>query len=110
MRLDGEIKRDVEKEILWAPGLDATDIIVGVKDGIVTLSGFVRRYTDKYEAEAAAKRVVGVVGLANAIEVYLPGSGQRPDPEIAREAVAAIRARLPLAWEHIKLIVKKGWI
>jgi osmotically-inducible protein OsmY len=81
-----------------------------VKDGVVTLTGFVRRYSDKDDAEAAAKRVAGVAGVANDIEVRVPAVDQRPDPEIAREAVTAIESRLPTSWEHIKVMVKNGWV
>ena len=90
-----DIKRDVEEELRFNPDLDATDIAVAVKDGVVTLSGFVRSYSQKWEAERTAKRVQGVSGLANDIEVRLPVFNRRPDPEIARDAVAAIQADLP---------------
>ena len=81
-----------------------------MKNGVVTLTGFVHSYVDKYEAEAAAKRVAGVVGLANDIEVRLRNVDEKPDPEIAREAVAAIKSQLPYSWENIKVIVKDGWV
>jgi osmotically-inducible protein OsmY len=110
MRNDGDIKKDVEDELRWDPELDATDVAVAVKSGVVTLTGFVKSYSEKYEAELAAKRVAGVAGVANDIEVRLPDSDQRPDPEIARDAVSAIRNRLPLASQHIKAIVKDGWV
>jgi osmotically-inducible protein OsmY len=92
------------------PNIDATDIAVAVKNGVVTLSGFVRSYGDKYEAEKAAKRMAGVVGVANDLEVRLPGVDERPDLEIARDAVAAIKSQLLSASEHIKVIVKNGWV
>jgi hypothetical protein len=95
MRSDSDIKRDVEDELRWDPDLDATDIAVTVKSGVVTLAGFTRSYSDKLEAEAAAKRVAGVLGVANDIEVRLPALDQRPDPEIARDAIAAIKTRVP---------------
>jgi osmotically-inducible protein OsmY len=110
MRSDDDIKRDVEEELKWEPDLDATDIAVAVKGGVVTLTGFVRSYSEKWQAEAAAKRVAGVVGVANDLEVRLPGTDERPDPEIARDAVAAIKNRLPLAAENIKVVVKDRWV
>src|SRR6202047_3926781 len=97
MKTDSDIKRDVEDELRWDPDVDPTDIAVAVKNGVVTLTGFVRSYGQKFSAERAAKRVTGVVGLANDLEVRLPGADQRPDPEIARDAVAALKTRLPLA-------------
>src|SRR5919206_4142195 len=82
MKSDSEIERDVKDELSWNPDLDATDIAVSVKEGVVTLTGFARSYTDKFEAEAAAKRVSGVVAIANDIEVRMPSADERPDPEI----------------------------
>jgi osmotically-inducible protein OsmY len=90
MRSDPDIKRDVENELRWSPALDATDIAVAVKNGTVELAGFVKLYSDKYEAEYVVKRVAGVAGLANDIEVRLADYDQRPDPDIARDAVSAI--------------------
>jgi osmotically-inducible protein OsmY len=110
MKSDSEIERDVKDELSWNPDLDASDIAVSVKKGVVTLTGFVRSYTDKFEAEAAAKRVSGVVAIANDIEVRMPSVDERPDPEIARDAVAAIKSQLPISSEKIKVIVKNGWI
>jgi osmotically-inducible protein OsmY len=110
MRSDSDIKRDVESELKWDPDIDPTDIGVSVKNGVVTLTGFVRSYLQKIEAEADAKRVTGVVGLANDIEVRLQSGSERPDPEIAREAVAAIKSELPYSHERFKVIVKNGWL
>ena len=110
MRSDYEIELDVKDELQWDPNLDATDIAVSVKKGVVTLAGFVRSYADKYEAESAAKRVAGVLGVANDIEVRMPSVDERPDPEIARDAVAAIKSQLPISSEHIKVVVKNGWV
>ena len=55
MRSDSDMKRDVEDELRWDPDIDSTDIAVTVKNGVVTLAGFTRSYSDKLEAEAAAK-------------------------------------------------------
>jgi osmotically-inducible protein OsmY len=110
MKSDSDIKRDVEEELLFDPDIDAADIGVTVKNGVVTLTGFVKSYTEKFEAEAAAKRVAGVMGLANDLEVRLPGGAERPDPDIARDAVAAIKARLPFSAENIRAVVKNGWV
>jgi osmotically-inducible protein OsmY len=110
MRTDSEIERDVVEELKWNPDLDSTDIAVTVKDGVVTLAGFVKSYVDKTEAEVAAKRVAGVVAVANDIAVRLPATDERPDPEIAREAVASLRNQLPISAERIKVVVKNGWV
>jgi osmotically-inducible protein OsmY len=110
MKSDSEIERDVRDELKWNPNLHAEDIAVSVKDGVVTLSGFTKSYTDRLEAEATAKRVAGVHAVANDIEVRLPAIDQRPDPDIARDAVAALKSELPISHNRIKVIVKDGWI
>jgi osmotically-inducible protein OsmY len=110
MRSDDEIKRDVEEELRWSPDVDPTDIAVAVKDGVVTLTGFARSYSQRREAEAAAKRVAGVLGVVNNLEVRLPIIHRRPDPEVARDAVDAIKLWLPYSYEHIKVVVRDGWV
>jgi osmotically-inducible protein OsmY len=110
MRSDSEIEQDVRAELDWQPGLDTTDIAISVRNGVVTLAGFVHHYSDKYTAEVAAKRVVGVVAVANDIDVGIPTMDERPDPEIARDAVAAIKSRLATTWQRIKVIVKNGYV
>src|ERR1700733_14294498 len=110
MRSDSEIKRNVEDELRWDPDIVSDDIAVAVKSGVVTLTGFVRSYGQKLQAEADAKRVAGVVGVANDVEVRLPEIDQRPDPDIARDAVAALKAQLPYSWEAIKVLVRNGWV
>ena len=110
MKSDSDIKRDVEAELKWDPDIDPTDIGVAVKGGVVTLTGFVRSYTQKWQAERDVKRVSGVVGVANDIEVRLPTSSQRPDPEIARDAVAALKHELPYSSETMRVLLKDGWL
>jgi osmotically-inducible protein OsmY len=110
MRPDDDIKRDVEAELRWDPDIDATDIAVAVKDGVVTLSGFVRSYAQKWQAEGDAKRVSGVLGVANDLEVRLPVIHQKPDPELAREIVQELRHELPYSYNLVRVIVADGWV
>jgi osmotically-inducible protein OsmY len=97
-------------ELKWDPNVDSTDIGVAVKQGVVTLGGFVRSFAQKLAAESAVKRVMGVVGLANDLEAWLPGVDERPDPEIAQDAVAELKTWLPDAWHHVQPVVEHGWV
>jgi osmotically-inducible protein OsmY len=108
MRTDSEIKKDVEDELRWDPDIDATDIAVAVHNSVVTLTGFVRSYMQKTQAERDAKRVAGVLGVANDIEVRLPYINKRPDPEIARDAIQKVQSELPYSSQFIKVTVKDG--
>jgi osmotically-inducible protein OsmY len=110
MRADADVKRDVEAELNSDPSVDATDIAVAVTEGVVTVTGFVRSYRKRNAAEAAAKRIAGVVAVVNDIEVRWPLLHQRPDPDIARDAVEAIRRDLPEAADDIKVVVHDGWV
>ena len=110
MRTDSDIKRDVEEEIKYDAGVDSSDIAVSVKSGVVALTGFVGSYSQKLQAEADAKRVSGVMGVANDIQVRIPSVDARPDPEIARDVVAQLEAELPFSHEQIKSVVKNGWV
>lgn len=109
MKSDLEIKKDVEAELRWAPDVDDTDIAVKVNGGAVTLSGFASSYLEKYRAEIAVRRVRGVAAVANDIRVK-PLAGGPADPEIARAAIAALKAELPVTWEQIKPVVKDGHV
>jgi osmotically-inducible protein OsmY len=110
MRTDSEIESYVKEELRWDPDLDSSDIAISVKNSVVTLAGFVRSYLERYEAEKAAKRVAGVIAVANDIEVRLPAIDERPDPEIAREVATAIKNQLPLSYEQIKAVVRNGLV
>ena len=110
MQTDSEIKRNVEEELRFDPSIRGADIAVAVKDGVVTLTGFVHSYSQKYDAERAVKRLGGVRGVANDIEVRLPDIDAKTDPEIARACVEAIKHDLPLSWERIKVIVRSGFV
>ena len=108
MRSDQEIKRDVEYELQWDSDIDPSDIGVAVKDGTVALSGFVRSWRQKRKAVEDALRVIGIRAVANDLEVRLPLVNKRPDPEIAREIVAELKAELPYLADGIKAIVNNG--
>jgi osmotically-inducible protein OsmY len=110
MRTDSEIKKDVEDELRWDPDIDATDTAVGVHNGVVALTGFVRSYMQKTQAERDAKRVAGVSAVANDVEVRLPYINKRPDPEIARDAVQKLQKALPYSSQYIKVTDRDGWL
>jgi osmotically-inducible protein OsmY len=110
MKMDIDIQRDVLEELKWEPSVNAAHIGVSVKDGIVTLSGHVSSFAEKYEAELAAKRVSGVRAIANEVEIRLPGSSQRSDEDIARTAVEALRNNVFVPADRIKVLVSKGWV
>jgi osmotically-inducible protein OsmY len=108
VRTDAQIRDDVLFELKWDPKISSSDIGVAVKDGVVTLTGFVHSYFEKDAAEKAAKRVYGVRGVANDIEVRLASA--RTDPEIAREAVQELQNHVSLPADKIKVTVKNGWV
>lgn len=95
MRADSDIQHDVELEIRYDPAIRSTDIGVAVRNRIVTLTGFVRSYTERFQAERDAKRVAGVAAIANELEVRLPSADQRSDTELAEEVVLTLASQVP---------------
>jgi osmotically-inducible protein OsmY len=110
MRTDSEIQRDIEDELRWDPSLDNNDIAVAVRDGVATLAGYVKSYLDKWHAERVASRVKGVKAIANDLNVKLPSSSERSDPDIARAAVDALKWNIAVPADRIKVKVDKGWV
>ena len=109
VRSDDAIRSSVLFELKWEPKLThPEEIAVAVKDGVVTLSGFVPSYWEKDAAEKAVKRVYGVRGVANDIKVKLPS--ERTDPEIARDAVQSLQSYVSLPADKLKVTVKNGWV
>jgi len=105
MQSDNEIRRAVEAELSCHPLVDDTDLLVTVKDGVVTLSGYARNLFQKYGAEDAVKRVAGVIAVANTIALYRGLRLNLTDPEIARGAVCALKRALPECAERIRPLV-----
>lgn len=107
-RSDTAIRDDVQFELKYDPKITSTDIGVAVKDGVVTLTGYVSSYWEKDEAEKAAKRLYGVRAVANDLQIKLPYS--RTDPEIARDAVHELESHISIPSDKIKATVKNGWV
>jgi osmotically-inducible protein OsmY len=107
---DADIQKDITEELSWEPSLRDDDIAVGVREGIVTLGGFVDSYAEKQRAERVAARVSGVKAIANELEVKVPKLFERTDPEIARAAVAALTWNTSVPHDQIQVKVEKGWV
>ena len=107
-RTDSAIREDVIYEFKWDPKITSNDIGVAVKDGVVTLSGFVSSYMEKDAAEKAVKRVYGVRAVANDLQVKLTST--RTDPEIARDVVEELENHILIPADKIKVTVRNGWV
>jgi osmotically-inducible protein OsmY len=109
MKTDLELRQDVERELAWAPQVDASKIAVTAKDGVVTLTGQVRQYLDKWEAERIAKRVFGVTGIADNIEVTL-GGAKPNDTDLTATVLHALKTNVSVPPDKIKPVVSGGWV
>ncbi len=109
-RTDALIQSDVMAELKWEPRVKPNEIGVAVKDGVVTLTGWVDSYTKRWAAEEAAHRVRGVKAVANYIEVKLSSSDQKTDADIAAAAVRALEWDAFLSIDKLDVTVSKGWV
>ncbi|OYU46391.1 MAG: OsmY domain-containing protein [Burkholderiales bacterium PBB4] len=110
MKTDSQLQRDVMAELKWEPSVHAEQIGVEAKDGVVTLTGHVSSYLEKFHAEEAAQRVEGVMALAIEMDVKLSQLGMRNDEDIARSAETALEWMGAPASKTVKVIVEKGWV
>ncbi|MBM4254107.1 MAG: BON domain-containing protein [Deltaproteobacteria bacterium] len=107
MKTDNQIRQDILDELGFDPSVASENIAVSVSDGVVTLSGFVPSFADKYSAEKAAFRVAGVKAVAEEIEVKLPPTNTKSDQEVAKAAADAIRWNVSLP-STIQISVEDG--
>lgn len=108
-KTDQQLKEDILEELRWAPNVSDTDIGVTVHDGVVTLTGSVPNFAEKYSAEKAALRIVGVSSVAEKIEVKIPGTYMRDDTEIAKNVVKALKRNVSLP-DNLKVMVEHGCV
>jgi osmotically-inducible protein OsmY len=110
MKTDLELKNDVEEELEFEPSVNAAHIGVSAKDGVLTLSGHVPSFAEKYSAERTAKRVYGVKAVADELDVKLPGGAVRSDEDVAAVCVRVLKDDYQVPDEKIKIVVNNGWV
>lgn len=110
MKSDTQLQKDVLDELRWEPSISEKEIAVAVKDGVVTLGGYVQTYAQKRAAEYAVAKVAGVKAVAEDIQVKLPTSTQRSDTEIAHAVINALKWDTEVPDELIKVKVEHGWV
>jgi osmotically-inducible protein OsmY len=108
MKTNENLQTDVQNAIKWEPLLNAAEIGVTAKDGVVTLTGVVDSYAKKLEAEHAAKNVVGVRAVAEEIEVSYGSSFRKNDTEIASEILNAWKWNWEIPSDRISVKVENG--
>ncbi len=110
MKTNADLQKDVQDEISWSPILNAAEIGVTVKNGIVTLTGVVDSYSKKLAANDAAKRVTGVKAVAEEIEIKYNDYGKRNDTEIAASVINALKWSQEVPDTKVKVEVENGWV
>jgi osmotically-inducible protein OsmY len=110
MKTDVQLKKDVIAELEWDPAINASQVGVGVKDGVVTLTGHLDTYAEKYAIERAVQRVHGVKAMAVEVDVKLDPRHKRSDSEIAEAAEMAFKWHTLVPADRIQVKVEKGWV
>jgi osmotically-inducible protein OsmY len=110
MPSDIELQRIVQDELAWDPSIDAANIGVTAKSGIVSLNGYVKSFAEKWTAEKAVQRVANVKAVTDELIVDLPGEHQRTDTDIARAALNSLEWNSLVPRDVIKVLVDNGWI
>lgn len=110
MKNNSELQADVQNAIKWEPLLNAAEIGVTAKDGVVSLTGVVDSYSKKMEAENAAKKVIGVKALVEKIEVKFPNSWTKTSSEVANEVLSALKSNWTVPKDKVTVKVEDGWV
>jgi osmotically-inducible protein OsmY len=110
MKTNQELQTDVQNAIKWEPLLNAAEIGVTAKDGVVSLTGVVDSYLKKLEAENAAKKVIGVKALVEKIEVKFPSAWSKSNVEIANEVLTALNLNWSVPKDKVTVKVEDGWV
>ena len=110
MKTDQQLRTDVLDQLKWEPSIHEEEIATAVKSGVVTLSGHVSSYAEKYAAVRAIERLHGVSAVVDDLEVNLPSEQRRSDTEIAHTAVSALRWDVTVPDDKLKLTVRDGWV
>lgn len=110
MKNNSELQTDVQNAIKWEPLLNAAEIGVTAKDGVVSLTGVVDSYAKKMEAENAAKKVIGVKALVENIEVKFPSTWIKTDAEIANEVLTGLKNNWTVPDDKVSVKVENGWV
>src|SRR5215469_4472374 len=110
MRTDEEIQADVLEELKWDSRVQPNEVGVVVKDGIITLTGWVDSYLKKIAAEEAAHRVRGVKAVANDIEVRLPSSAERTDADLVAAVLSVLQWDAAIPAGKVDVTVSQGWV
>ena len=107
---DSGLKQDILDELEFEPRIDASKIGVVVEDGIVTLSGYVGSFAEKVSAERAVRRIKGVRGIAEEIEVRPGFADGVHDDEIARRVCDMLRWSTLVPDDRIIVEVEHGQV
>lgn len=110
MKTNETLQKDVQDAIKWEPLLNAAEIGVTAKDGVITLTGTVDSYAKKLEAENATKSVTGVKAVVEKIEIYFGSTWNKSDGEIATEVLNALKWNWIIPSAKIKVKVEGGWV
>ena len=110
MKSDTQLQQDVMAELTWEPSVHAAQIGVEAKDGVVTLTGQVSSYHEKWNAENAAQLVNGVKALVVNMDVRLPALSQRSDEDIARSVENCLAWMAPEGMDKVTVLVERGQV
>ncbi|HVB74879.1 MAG TPA: BON domain-containing protein [Ktedonobacteraceae bacterium] len=110
IRMDEDIQADVLEELKWDMRVRPNETGVAVKDGIVTLTGWVDSYVQKKAAQEAAHRVHAVKAVANDIEVRLPGFAERTDTDLAAAVLNVLKWDAAIPTDNVDVTVSRGWV
>ncbi len=108
MKTDTELKKDVIDELDWDPAIKANAVGIAVKGGVVTVTGHLDTFAEKFAIERALQRVDGVQAVAIELDVKLSPDHKRSDTEIAAAAELALKWQTTGLVDKVRVQVEHG--
>lgn len=110
MKSDNQLKRDVTAELAWDPAVNSDAIGVAADNGVVTLTGHLDTFAEKFAVERALRRVQGVRAIALELDVKLSPRHRRNDTELAQAIEDTLRSHTTVALDKLQVTVEAGWV
>lgn len=110
MKSDTQLRDEVQAELDWEPSIDAGQVGVTARSGIVTLTGHLNSYAQKAIIEDVVWRVGGVKAIALELDVALTPAQTRSDGDIALAVENALQWHVSVPERNLRVKVEKGWV
>ena len=97
-------------ELAWDPAINSDAVGVAVENGVVTVTGHLDNFAEKFAIERTLRRVHGVRAIALELDVKLSPRHRRNDTELAIAIEEALQCNTACSLDKLRVTVESGWV